>query len=86
MVADSGFWIKCSPCCTMFQNGFIPSSLSAICLALVISPKKAQMIDSAAFLMNSRILTREVEKNPDNYHMRFLIKGRTREKSPDKCD
>ena len=42
MVADSGFWIKCSSRCTMFQNGFIPSSLSTICLALVIGPKNAQ--------------------------------------------
>ena len=41
MVADSGFWIKCSSRCTMFQNGFIPSSLSTICLALVIGPKNA---------------------------------------------
>ena len=69
MVADSGFWIKCSPCCTMFQNGFISSSFSTICLALVIGPKNVQMIDLAAALMNSRIPTREVKKKTNNCHM-----------------
>ena len=68
MVADSGFWIKCSSRCTMFQNGFIPSSPSTICLALVIGPKNAKMIDSPAFLMiNKRtvnLLFRSLEYLP----------------------
>ena len=73
MVADSGFWIKCSSRCTMFQNGFIPSSLSTICLALVIGPKNAQKMDECIAKFRRSLKTSKITKAISYFHIWWVF-------------